>query len=124
MKYSKPKTVAQNKRARVQQAKKPLKETINKENKDSPIGKTTNHLRKILSNEINFKELENNTTQDKVIEIRDACDVKKEISDVKVLGDHSYYETVKQDFITGETTSINRVPDPLSDENVRIKYEL
>jgi ribosomal protein L15 len=79
-------------------------------------------LRKILSNELNLKELESNTDQDKVSDLRDShvFDVKKEVSDVKVLGDHSYYEHVKEENINEQSTSnVNKVPvNSLSNENV------
>lgn len=125
-KHAKPKSTVQNKKAKIQQTKKPHKETLNKENKDTKVGKSTNYLRKILSNEVNLKELENNAGQDKVNELRDSLvnELRKEASDVKVLGDHSYYEPVKEDNINEESTSnSNRVPvNSLTNENVSIIY--
>ncbi|XP_011504156.1 PREDICTED: uncharacterized protein LOC105367222 isoform X2 [Ceratosolen solmsi marchali] len=124
VKYAKPKSTVQNKKAKIQQTKKPHKETLNKENKDIKVGKSTNYLRKILSNELNLKELENNTDQDKVSDLRDShvFDVKKEVSDVKVLGDHSYYEHIKDENINEQSTStVNKVPvNSLSNENIML----
>lgn len=90
---------------------------MNKENKDTKVGKSTNYLRKILSN-----ELENNAGQDKVNEIRNTSpyDVKKDAFDVRPLGDHSYFEHVKEDIANGESMSnISKVPvNSLTNENV------
>ena len=122
VKSARPKSTVQNKKTKVQQTKKPFKETLNKENKDTTAGKTTNYLRKILSNEVNLKDLENNTAQDKVNDLQNlnVFDIKKEILDVKVLGDHSYYEPVKEDSINQESAcNINRVPvNTMTNENV------
>lgn len=73
---------------------------MNKENNDTKAGKSTNYLRKILSNEMSFTEFEkekstlvkhNKTTKDCELEL------KKDFDDTEyqVLGDHSYYEHVK-----------------------------
>ena len=120
VKYAKPRSTVQNKKAKIQQSKKPLKETLNKENKDTKVAKSTNYLRKILSNEANLKELENNAV-DKLSDYH--FDIKKEVSDVKVLGDHSYYEHLKEDKNVDEesTSNINKVPvNSLTNENVSI----
>lgn len=126
VKYAKPKTTVQNKKAKIQQTKKPHKETLNKENKDTKVGKSTNYLRKILSNDVNLKEFENNAGQDRVNELRETLvqEIRKEASDVKVLGDHSYYEQVKEDNVSEESTSNStRVPvNSLTNENVSIIY--
>ncbi|OXU17746.1 hypothetical protein TSAR_006670 [Trichomalopsis sarcophagae] len=124
VKYAKPKSTVQNKKAKIQQTKKPHKETLNKENKDTKVGKSTNYLRKILSNDVNLKEFESNAGQDRVNELRETLvqEIKKEASDVKVLGDHSYYEQVKEDNANEESTSnSNKVPvNSPTNENIML----
>ncbi|XP_058790101.1 uncharacterized protein LOC131663624 isoform X2 [Phymastichus coffea] len=115
---TKPKSSVQSKKAKIQ-TKKPSKETLNKENKDTKVGKSTNYLRKILSS-----ELENNAGQDKINEFRNSnpYDVKKEAFDVRPLGDHSYFEQVKEENINGESISnIHKVPvNSLTNENIML----
>lgn len=87
------KTNLQNKKSRMQQTKKP-QETLNKENKDVIFEKSTNYLRKILSNDIYIKEIEKQKCFQKS-ESREPHNSglkNSEQIDYKVLGDHSYFE--------------------------------
>lgn len=120
VKYAKPKTIVQNKKPKVQQTKKPHKETLNKENKETKVGKSTNHLRKILSNEANLKEFENIPAQEEVIDCREPDAYEKKESDVRVLKDHSYHERVKDETVNEESSSnISRIPvNSLTKDNV------
>ncbi|XP_015593645.1 uncharacterized protein LOC107267003 isoform X2 [Cephus cinctus] len=95
VKYKSPKSSLQNKRSRAQQPKK-MQEIPNKENKEVKSEKSTNYLRKILSNEMNFEEFERHRSQEKVNNINEnyAVDGDKESNEMefKGLGDHSYYD--------------------------------
>ncbi|KAL7298500.1 hypothetical protein TKK_0008280 [Trichogramma kaykai] len=111
------------KKVKVQPLKKPLKETLNKENKDIKTTKTANQVRKILPKQVNLKEVENNTEEEKVVEQHEVIipEVKKEISEIKVLGDHSYFETIRQENIIEEPTTITEVPvNSSSNENIML----
>ncbi|KAJ8673389.1 hypothetical protein QAD02_004651 [Eretmocerus hayati] len=113
---TKPKTPAPNKKTKSQPAKKPPKETPNKENKDTKVGKTTSNSRKVLTNEVNLKEVENNSNKEKTPDFKEiARDIKKELTDVKVLGDHSYVH-VKDKKNNQSSTKVHN--DPLPDENI------
>ncbi|XP_046740404.1 uncharacterized protein LOC124407883 isoform X2 [Diprion similis] len=96
VKQRSPKSNSLNKKMRTNQQKKPV-EVLNKENKESKSEKSTNYLRKILSNEMSFIEFEKQKTQAEMNKITEAqkAEVKKEPEDIsgfQVLGDHSYYE--------------------------------
>lgn len=110
----------QNKKPKVQQTKKPLKETLNKENKETKVGKSTNYLRKILSSEANLKEFENISGQEEVADIKEPIAYEKKESDVRVLKDHSYHERVKEEILNEESSSnISRIPvNSLTKDNV------
>ncbi|XP_011154421.1 uncharacterized protein LOC105192174 isoform X2 [Harpegnathos saltator] len=87
------KTNLQNKKSRIQQTKKP-QETLNKENKDVILEKSTNYLRKILLHDINIKEIEKQKCFQKPEnkEMHNSDLKNSEQMDYKVLGDHSYFE--------------------------------
>lgn len=79
-----------------------------------------------MSNEVNLKEMENNSGQEKVstTDFKEMIhEIKKELSEVKVLGDHSYVH-VRQDKINEQSTSsLNKVSiNSLTDENVSNIY--
>ena len=126
--YTKPKPAVQNKKTKLPQVKKPLKETINKENKDTKAGKSSNCLRKILASELNFnKEIEKSVSHEKETDLKDIyiSEMKRaeRVVDTKVLGDHSYYEH-RDDNFDESTSSYQRVPTNSStNENVNaLKY--
>lgn len=106
------------------QAKKP-QETLNKENKDVISGKSTNYLCKILLNNINIKENEKQKCFQKA-ESKEAYNSELkhcEQVDIKVLGDHSYFERLddkvsnKKD-ISPPVTSNNVLDDATKEEKV------
>lgn len=113
------KTNVQSKRSRMQQIKKP-QETLNKENKDMILEKSTNYLRKILLNDINLKENE----KQKCFQKMDSKEVHSELKnseqiDIKVLGDHSYSERLNDKMPNRRETSLNNVHDNTTgEENV------
>lgn len=119
------KTNLQNKKSRVQQTKKP-QETLNKENKDVIVEKSTNYFRKILLNDINVKEndkqkcfqkSENKETHNSEIK-------KFEQMDTKVLGDHSYFERLEDEISNKkEMSSFNNVLDNTTGEHVSDNYK-
>ena len=90
MKQRKLKTNIQSKKNKIQRTKKP-QETLNKENKEVKSGRSTNYLRNILTNELKFPEVENQTEKENAFCVK----MDQEESDVKVLRDHSYYESTK-----------------------------
>ncbi|XP_025990400.1 uncharacterized protein LOC105198277 isoform X2 [Solenopsis invicta] len=114
------KTNLQNKKSRMQQIKKP-QETLNKENKDVILEKSTNYLRKILLNDINIKENERQKCFQKS-ENKDAHDSELKSSeqvDIKVLGDHSYSERLDDKMPNRRETSLNSVSNnPVGEENI------
>ncbi|XP_046419629.1 uncharacterized protein LOC124179376 isoform X1 [Neodiprion fabricii] len=108
VKQRSPKSSPATKKMRANQQKKPV-EVLNKENKESKSEKSTNYLRKILSNEMSFVEFEKQKTLAKMNKITEEhkAEVKKEPQDIsgfQVLGDHSYYEHVKVDNNDEKTT--------------------
>ncbi|XP_014210257.1 uncharacterized protein LOC106640673 isoform X2 [Copidosoma floridanum] len=121
----KPKSTPQTKKSKTQPKKSP-KENLNKENKETKVGNSTNNTpRKGLSVEVNLKELENNANQDmKVVSVQNSCttEMKKDISDAKVLRDHSYHGHVKEEKINNESTStINKISvNSLANENIMV----
>lgn len=113
------KTNLQSKKSRIQQIKKP-QETLNKENKDVILEKSSNYLRKILLNDINIKESEKQKCFQKS-ENKEAHDSEvrnSEQIDIKVLGDHSYSERLDDKMPNRRETSFNNVPDITEEENV------
>ncbi|XP_012543214.1 uncharacterized protein LOC105840733 [Monomorium pharaonis] len=111
------KTNLQNKRSRMQQIKKP-QETLNKENKDVILEKSTNYLRKILLNDISVKENEKQKCSQKSEnkETYDSVLKKSEEINTKVLGDHSYSERLDDKIPNRRETSLNNVPDDTTGE--------
>lgn len=118
MKHGKPKVGVQNKKHKIQHLKKP-QEIPNKENKLVKLEKSTSYLRKILSNEMNFKEFEKQKrleTQNREVETC-AMEAKKKTDlevAFKVLGDHSYYEHVTED-LAGDDTQEGPVNEAVSE---------
>ncbi|XP_011862840.1 PREDICTED: uncharacterized protein LOC105559280 isoform X2 [Vollenhovia emeryi] len=111
------KTNLQSKKCRMQQIKKP-QETLNKENKDVILEKSTNLLRKILLNDMNIKENERQKCFQKP-ESKEAHDSElrnSEQVDIKVLGDHSYSERLDDKMPNRRETSLNNVPDNTTEE--------
>ncbi|XP_012233055.2 uncharacterized protein [Linepithema humile] len=112
------KTNLQSKKNRVQQTKKP-QETLNKENKDVIVEKSTNYFRKILLNDINIKENEKQKCFQKLEnkETHNSEMKKSEQMDTKVLGDHSYFERLEDDIPDKkEMSSFNNVLDNTTGE--------
>lgn len=113
------KTNVQSKKNRMQQIKKP-QETLNKENKDMILEKSTNYLRKILLNDINIKENE----KQKCFQKSESKEAHSELRnseqiDIKVLGDHSYSERLNDKMPNNRReTSLNNVHDTTGEENV------
>ncbi|KAL0114465.1 hypothetical protein PUN28_011613 [Cardiocondyla obscurior] len=100
----------------MQQIKKP-QETLNKENKDV-IFEKSNYLRKLLSNDIIIKENEKQKRFQK-LENKEAHDSElrnSEQIDIKVLGDHSYFERLDDKMPNRRETSFNNVPDNTTEE--------
>lgn len=116
------KTNLQNKKSRVQQTKKP-QETLNKENKDVILEKSTNYLRKILLNDINIKEIEKQKCFQKPEnkEVHNPDQKNSEQMDFKVLGDHSYFERLDDKVSSRKgMSSLNNVLENTREENVSI----
>ncbi|XP_014478467.1 PREDICTED: zinc finger protein 37-like isoform X2 [Dinoponera quadriceps] len=117
--YKNLKTNLQNKKSRVQQTKKP-QETLNKENKDVILEKSTNYLRKILLNDINIKEIEKQKCFQKP-ENKEVPDLKNsDQADFKVLGDHSYFERLddKVSSRKGMSSLSNVLENTTREENI------
>ncbi|XP_076246797.1 uncharacterized protein LOC143186866 [Calliopsis andreniformis] len=120
--YKNHKTSSQNKKNRLQQSRKP-QEMLNKENKNVTTEKSPNYLRNILLNDSSFKELDKNKNHEKLenpkkLHNSEQRDVDK--SDFKVLGDHSYFERIKDETPNDkETSSFNNVlENTTTDENI------
>ncbi|XP_020706558.2 uncharacterized protein LOC105683399 isoform X2 [Athalia rosae] len=96
VKHRSPKANPVSKKPKVPPQKKPA-ETLNKENKDTKFGKSTNYLRKILSNEMSFTEFEKQKTLGQLHTEARVLEIKKDPDGIEfqVLGDHSYFEQVK-----------------------------
>lgn len=112
------KTNLQNKKGRLQQIKKP-QETLNKENKDIILEKSTNYLRNILLNDSNikgnekqkyFQKSENKETQNFGLK-------SSEQMDLKVLRDHSYSERLDDKMPIKKEISFNEVSDNIAKED-------
>lgn len=117
------KTNLQNKKSRVQQTKKP-QETLNKENKDVIVEKSTNYFRKVHLNDINVKENEKQKCfQKSQNKETHNSEIKKEQIDTKVLGDHSYFERLADDTPDRKEMSINVLDNTTEEEHVSNNYK-
>lgn len=108
------KTKLQNKKTKVPRIKKP-QEILNKENKDIKIEKPTNYLRKILTNELKSPTEENSIDMNILTE--NDNDDNNEI-DAKVLDDHSYYESTKDNELPDIENDSNEIVPKTGNENV------
>ncbi|KAG7199250.1 hypothetical protein KM043_018116 [Ampulex compressa] len=120
--YKNIKAVQQSKKNRLQQSKKP-QETLNKENKNMILEKSTNFLRNILLNDISFKEFEKHKTIDKTDNLKKLHTVQQEDAgriDVKVLGDHSYFERLKDEIPNRDEASPlnNNLENTTTNDNI------
>lgn len=89
------------------------------------IVEKSNYLRKILLNDINSKENEKQKCFQKS-ENKEAYDSELKNSeqiDIKVLGDHSYFERLDDKMPSRRETSFNNIPDNTTEEeNVSIQF--
>ncbi|CAK9802319.1 Gastrula zinc finger protein XlCGF67.1 (Fragment) [Anthophora quadrimaculata] len=119
--YKNYKTSPQNKKNRLQQSRKP-QETLNKENKNVITEKSTNYLRNILLSDATFKELDKNKNVEKVENPKKLHNSEQKDTDrvdFKVLGDHSYFERLKDEIPNKkETSSANNILENAADENI------
>ncbi|XP_066582851.1 uncharacterized protein [Prorops nasuta] len=113
-----------NKKSKYQQIRKPPQETLNKENKDISQENSTNYLRKILSSEMPFQNIEKSKFIEKPIanlkELR-LSEAKKidEDDEFKVLNDHSYYERLADDTPKETITYLNdAIENGSNEENI------
>ncbi|KAI4494413.1 hypothetical protein M0802_008905 [Mischocyttarus mexicanus] len=119
IKYKNLKSNFQNKNTRLHQSKKPRR-ILNKENK----GKQTDYLHNILSNETNFQKFEKHKTTSRTEGFNSLETKKSEHIDVKVLGDHSYFEHLREEASneTEITSSDNILNDSSREENVNVPW--
>ncbi|XP_033201015.2 uncharacterized protein LOC117163108 [Bombus vancouverensis nearcticus] len=119
--YKNYKISPQSKKSRLQQSRKP-QETLNKENKNVITEKSTNYLRNILLNDSTFNELDkkkNVETVENSKKIHDSEQKDTERMDFKVLGDHSYFERLKDEIPSKkETSPFNNSLENVTDENI------
>ncbi|XP_076639254.1 uncharacterized protein LOC143351533 isoform X2 [Colletes latitarsis] len=120
--YKNHKTSSQNKKTRLQQSRKP-QETLNKENKNVIVEKSTNYLRNILLNDSSFKELDKNKSFERIEKSKKLHNSEQKDIDrteFKVLGDHSYFERLKDEIPNGkETSSFSSIlENTTTDENI------
>ncbi|XP_054013775.1 uncharacterized protein LOC128895310 isoform X1 [Hylaeus anthracinus] len=120
--YKNHKTSLLNKKSRLQQSRKP-QETLNKENKNVIVEKPTNYLRNILLNDSSFKELNKNKSFERVEKPKKLHNSEQKDIDrteFKVLGDHSYFERLKEEIPNGsETESFSSIlENTTTDENI------
>ncbi|XP_017792202.1 PREDICTED: myoneurin-like, partial [Habropoda laboriosa] len=119
--YKNYKTSPQNKKNRLQQLRKP-QETLNKENKNVITEKSTNYLRNILLSDSTFKELDKNKNVEKVENPKKLHNSEQKDTDridFKVLGDHSYFERLKDEIPNKkDTSSVNNILENATDENI------
>ncbi|XP_015185581.1 PREDICTED: zinc finger protein 148-like [Polistes dominula] len=116
IKYKNFKSNLQNKSTRLHQSKKPRR-ILNKENK----GKQTDYLHKILSNDnTNFGKFEKHKSTARTESLNSLETKKSEHIDVKVLGDHSYFEHLREEASneTEITSSDNILNDSSREENI------
>lgn len=125
--YKNLKTNLQSKKNRIQQTKKP-QETLNKENKDVIFEKSTNYLRKILSNDVYIKEGEKQKCFQKSENKETPNSELKNCEQVnfKVLGDHSYFERLddKTPNRRGMSSLNNVLDNTTGEENVSINLSI
>ncbi|XP_020296168.1 uncharacterized protein LOC109861073 isoform X2 [Pseudomyrmex gracilis] len=105
----------QNKKSRLQQIKKP-QETLNKENKDVILEKSTNYLRNILLNDSNIKGNEKQKYFQKSEKETQNFGLKDQM-DLKVLRDHSYSERLDDKMPIKKEISFNEVSDNIAKED-------
>ncbi|XP_015431283.1 PREDICTED: uncharacterized protein LOC107187654 [Dufourea novaeangliae] len=119
--YKNHKTSSQNKKNRLQLSRKP-QETLNKENNNVMMEESTNYLRNILLNDSNFKEVDKNKSFEKMDKPKKLHNLEqKDVDkmDFKVLGDHSYYERLKDENPNSKETSLsNALENAGMDENI------
>ncbi|XP_050600753.1 uncharacterized protein LOC126928916 [Bombus affinis] len=119
--YKNYKISPQSKKSRLQQSRKP-QETLNKENKNVITEKSTNYLRNILLNDSTFNELDkkkNVETVENSKKIHNSEQKDIERMDFKVLGDHSYFERLKDEIPSKkETSPFNNSLENVTDENI------
>lgn len=120
--YKNYKTSSQNKKNRLQQSRKP-QEMLNKENKNITVEKSTNYLRNILLNDSSFKELDKNKSFERIekskkLHTSEQKDIDR--TEFKVLGDHSYFERLKDEIPKEKETSSfsNVLENTAADENI------
>lgn len=109
----------QNKNGRLQQSRKPRR-TLNKENKGVMIEQSSDYLHKILSNDTNFQKFEKEKAIERTEDFNSLGTKKTEHVDVKVLGDHSYFEHLREEASneTEITSSDNILNNSSREENV------
>ncbi|XP_060819822.1 uncharacterized protein LOC132909179 [Bombus pascuorum] len=119
--YKNYKISPQSKKCRLQQSRKP-QETLNKENKNVITEKSTNYLRNILLNDLTFNELDKKKNVEAVEnskKIHNSEQKDTERMDFKVLGDHSYFERLKDEIPSKkETSPFNNSLENMTDENI------
>ncbi|XP_071857457.1 uncharacterized protein [Bombus fervidus] len=119
--YKNYKISPQSKKSRLQQSRKP-QETLNKENKNVITEKSTNYLRNILLNDSTFNELDKKKNVEAVEnskKIHNSEQKDTERMDFKVLGDHSYFERLKDEIPSKkETSPFNNSLENMTDENI------
>lgn len=103
------KTKLQSKKTKVPRTKKP-QELLNKENKDIKSEKPTNYLRKILTDELKFIPEESKGIIDEALNEDDG----------KGLGDHSYYESTKDDELLEISNDNNEIIPTTCNENIML----
>lgn len=119
IKYKNFKSNLQNKNARLQQSRKPQR-TLNKENKGVMIEQSSDYLHKILSNDTNFQKFEKEKGTERTEGFNSSETKKTEHIDVKVLGDHSYFEHLREEVSnqTEITSSDDILNNSSREENV------
>ncbi|KAL2721719.1 zinc finger protein 148-like [Vespula maculifrons] len=115
IKYKNLKSNLQNKNGRLQQSRKPRR-TLNKENKEQ----SSDYLHKILSNDTNFQKFEKEKAIERTEDFNSLGTKKTEHVDVKVLGDHSYFEHLREEASneTEITSSDNILNNSSREENI------
>ncbi|KAF7405974.1 hypothetical protein HZH68_005343 [Vespula germanica] len=119
IKYKNLKSNLQNKNGRLQQSRKPRR-TLNKENKGVMIEQSTDYLHKILSNDTNFQKFEKEKAIERTEDFNSLGTKKTEHVDIKVLGDHSYFEHLREEASneTEITSSDNILNNSSREENI------
>ncbi|XP_029039932.2 uncharacterized protein LOC114874636 isoform X1 [Osmia bicornis bicornis] len=117
--YKNYKTSPQSKKNKFQQTRKP-QEALNKENKNI-IENSTNYLRNILLNDSTFKELDKNKNIEKVEnskKLHNSEQKDTDRADFKVLGDHSYFERLKDEIPSTKEVSFHNTFENTANENI------